>query len=136
MLKIPEWLAQANRRMPVFPPSLCASLLVNHLMIGRGHAPSGMEDGQCVELEVLDLGARVRLVWQQSRFVPARSEQPQVRIAATADDFLKLARREEDPDTLFFQRRLLLDGDTELGLRLKNWLDSLEMPAWLTRLPV
>ncbi|MCK5525074.1 MAG: SCP2 sterol-binding domain-containing protein [Thiomargarita sp.] len=41
-------------------------------------------------------------------------------------DFLLLATRREDPDTLFFNRRLRLSGNTELGLYLKNFLDSLE----------
>jgi hypothetical protein len=35
-----------------------------------------------------------------------------------------LALRREDPDTLFFTRRLVLEGDTELGLALKNALDA------------
>lgn len=41
-------------------------------------------------------------------------------------DFMLLATRREDPDTLFFNRRLRLGGDTELGLYIKNFLDSLE----------
>ncbi len=41
-------------------------------------------------------------------------------------DFLLLATRREDPDTLFFNRRLRLGGNTELGLYLKNFLDALE----------
>lgn len=41
-------------------------------------------------------------------------------------DFMLLATRQEDPDTLFFNRRLRLGGDTELGLYMKNFLDSLE----------
>jgi len=40
--------------------------------------------------------------------------------------FLALALRREDPDTLFFSRRLVLEGDTELGLALKNALDALD----------
>lgn len=40
--------------------------------------------------------------------------------------FATLASRTEDPDTLFFQRRLMIEGDTELGLALKNLLDSLD----------
>ena len=32
--------------------------------------------------------------------------------------------RLEDPDTLFFSRRLVIEGDTELGLALKNALDA------------
>jgi len=40
--------------------------------------------------------------------------------------FRTLARREQDPDQLFFQRKLVIEGDTELGLGLKNLLDSLD----------
>ncbi|MDI9244145.1 SCP2 sterol-binding domain-containing protein [Marinobacter sp. CHS3-4] len=40
--------------------------------------------------------------------------------------FKTLAERRQDPDQLFFQRRLVIEGDTELGLGLKNLLDSLE----------
>lgn len=40
--------------------------------------------------------------------------------------FKTLAERKQDPDQLFFQRRLVIEGDTELGLALKNLLDSLE----------
>jgi predicted lipid carrier protein YhbT len=39
-----------------------------------------------------------------------------------------LARRQEDPDTLFFSRRLSMEGDTELGLLVKNTIDSIELP--------
>jgi len=34
--------------------------------------------------------------------------------------------REEDPDTLFFNRKLVIEGDTELGLIVKNLLDSID----------
>ena len=42
-----------------------------------------------------------------------------------------MATRRVDPDTLFFERRLSIDGDTETGLRLKNLLDAVELPRWL-----
>ncbi|HLV27960.1 MAG TPA: SCP2 sterol-binding domain-containing protein, partial [Burkholderiaceae bacterium] len=38
-----------------------------------------------------------------------------------------LIQRGEDPDTLFFSRRLVMEGDTELGLLVKNTLDALDM---------
>lgn len=41
-----------------------------------------------------------------------------------------LAQRQEDPDTLFFNRRLSMEGDTELGLVVKNTLDGLELPVF------
>ncbi|MGM0571155.1 SCP2 domain-containing protein [Marinobacter sp.] len=40
--------------------------------------------------------------------------------------FYKLANRKLDPDQLFFQRKLIIEGDTELGLGIKNLLDSLD----------
>jgi len=42
-------------------------------------------------------------------------------------EFLLLITRQEDPDTLFFQRRLQINGDTELGLSIKNMLDTIDM---------
>jgi predicted lipid carrier protein YhbT len=41
-------------------------------------------------------------------------------------DFVLLATRQADPDTLFFQRRIRIEGDTELGLGVKNTMDSMD----------
>lgn len=46
-------------------------------------------------------------------------------VRGSATDLLLLAGRLEDADTLFFQRRLVLTGDTELGLTARNLLDRL-----------
>jgi predicted lipid carrier protein YhbT len=55
------------------------------------------------------------------------SEQSEVAltIAATSEGFIRLARGQDDPDRLFFERKLLMQGDTELGLVLKNTLDAI-----------
>lgn len=50
-----------------------------------------------------------------------------VRIAASIDDFVLLANQQADPDTLFFQRRLVIEGDTELGLVVKNLIFGSEL---------
>ncbi|GGE54708.1 hypothetical protein GCM10011533_03960 [Streptosporangium jomthongense] len=47
-------------------------------------------------------------------------------IRGSLSAFKTLSERKQDPDQLFFQRRLVIEGDTELGLALKNLLDSLE----------
>ncbi|TNE78074.1 MAG: hypothetical protein EP339_04660, partial [Gammaproteobacteria bacterium] len=47
-------------------------------------------------------------------------------IRGSLSAFVTLAERRQDPDQLFFQRRLVIEGDTELGLALKNLLDGLE----------
>ncbi len=47
-------------------------------------------------------------------------------IEGTAYDYLLLITGREDPDTLFFQRRLRMSGDTALGVHLKNFLASVD----------
>lgn len=47
--------------------------------------------------------------------------------AGNSREFLLLASRREDPDTLFFQRRLTIEGNTELGLQVKNLIDSIDL---------
>jgi predicted lipid carrier protein YhbT len=47
-----------------------------------------------------------------------------------------LLTRREDPDALFFSRRLVSEGDTELGLTVKNLLDALDPDTVLNRLPL
>ena len=66
-----------------------------------------------------------------------RGDKADVSIRGQWKEFLLLASRQEDPDTLFFRRRLVIEGDTDLGLAIKNLLDSLDpddMPAWLWQL--
>lgn len=77
-------------------------------------------------IEVSDLGLRWVVSLCAGRMqvcAPETSAEATVRGSAT--DLLLLASRREDADTLFFQRRLVLTGDTELGLTARNLLDQL-----------
>lgn len=58
-----------------------------------------------------------------------------VTFTATAQDFARLSLRREDPDTLFFNRRLVIEGDTDLGLQVKNLLDTVELEAAARAMP-
>ena len=61
-----------------------------------------------------------------------------VTIRGKSEYFVALCLRQEDPDTFFFRRRLSIRGDTELGVALKNFLDSLEradLPPVLHQMP-
>ncbi len=49
---------------------------------------------------------------------------PEVTFAGDVNSFLTLLTRKQDPDTLFFKRKLIITGDTELGLLIKNFLDD------------
>jgi predicted lipid carrier protein YhbT len=80
-----------------------------------------------LQIAVTDLALDYRLTLEKGQLAAASpGRTPDVRFGGTAREFLALALNHEDPDTLFFQRRLQLEGDTELGLEIKNFLYSLE----------
>ncbi len=84
--------------------------------------------GMVVWVEVRDAGIRFTLTLTHRALRPAPPrESPDLRIAGDVYDFLLLLSRREDADTLFFRRRLIMEGDTELGLLVKNMLDALDV---------
>lgn len=80
--------------------------------------------GRRIGIEVSDLGLRWVLTLEGERLRPS-TEAAEATVSGPVTDLLLLASRLEDADTLFFQRRLMLTGDTELGLLLRNLLDRL-----------
>jgi predicted lipid carrier protein YhbT len=80
--------------------------------------------GRRLGIEVGDLGLCWVLTLRDGRLVVV-DEQPEASVRGSATDLLLLASRLEDADTLFFQRSLVLTGDTELGLTARNLLDRL-----------
>lgn len=52
--------------------------------------------------------------------------EPDTEIKLDSDAIIKILTKQVDPDTLFFQRRLLILGDMDLGHEVKNTLDAIE----------
>lgn len=125
-LILPRWLPALVSRLPQYPPAVAVAIMCG---LRWGDALSGAAlpaaEGKVVEIFVRDAGLSLQFRMQKEGITACRGIQAQIRICASADDFLALALREEDPDTLFFSRRLTIEGDTELGLLLKNTLDTL-----------
>ena len=93
-----------------------------------------LADGELEFLEGRWLSINVRyigLLWYTSvvdgRLVVSQQADADVSFSADASDLLMIAARKQDPDTLFFQRRLVIEGDTELGLYVKNLMDAIEL---------
>lgn len=89
-------------------------------------------DGRWIRIEITDLHIGWSLRVERGRLGIDAQAPADVRVAAAWRDLLMLASRHEDPDALFFRRRLVIDGDTELGLAVKNLIDGLdvqELPA-------
>lgn len=82
-------------------------------------------EGRRISLTIADLSVTLSLTLESQRLLLCR-EKGEATIRGGWREFLCLATRREDPDSLFFQRRLIIEGDTELGLTLKNLLDGCE----------
>lgn len=80
--------------------------------------------GRRLGIEVSDLGLRWVLARHGDR-LHVVDDAPEACVRGNAADLLLLAGRMEDADTLFFQRALVLTGDTELGLTARNLLERL-----------
>ncbi len=129
-LVVPAAIGRAVARLPQLPPTL---LLVTGLNLALGHIlPREQLEpllGKHLRIRVSDAGLSLDFGLTARGFVPTPPHpDPDLVVSATARDFLALALREEDPDTLFFSRRLLMEGDTDLGLLVKNTLDAVELP--------
>lgn len=84
-------------------------------------------DARWLKIEVRDLGLSWFMTVDSGRLVVSQQAEADVIFSGDANDLVLIAARKEDPDTLFFQRRLRIEGDTELGLYVKNLMDSIEL---------
>jgi predicted lipid carrier protein YhbT len=128
--ELPRLVGSINARLPQLPPTLGLVTALN-LALDRILPRDTLEPltGKLVCLRVTDGGLTLNFTLTEKGFRPAvSSSKPDLMISARARDFLALALREEDPDTLFFNRRLLMEGDTDLGLLVKNTLDAVDWP--------
>jgi len=123
---------------PVFPRTLAApfallpavlhgravATALNRVLGGALHAGElDFLDGRTLRIVVEDMRLRFCLTLVRDRLAALPDTPvPDLAISGSLHTFLLMAARREDPDTLFFQRLLRMEGDTELGLALKNFL--------------
>lgn len=81
---------------------------------------------------IKDLGVNCSIRYRNKSVLVAEAlSNPHLRFSADSYDLLLIATQKLDPDMLFFQRRLEMNGDTELGLGIKNMLASIELHSQL-----
>ena len=127
-ITLPHLMSRLGRLLPSMPPELALVITLNQLL-KRNILPAQMDllAGHTFEVDVLDAGLTLRFAANENRFrLDHGHHKPDLRFAANTADFARMMLREEDPDTLFFNRRLIIEGDTELGLIVKNLLDSID----------
>ena len=129
-LLLPQPVGALLSRLPAYPGSLLfVSALNVALRPQLATDVTAMLVGKRLRLRVTDAQWAFDFEWRKDRFSATQNTgEADLTISASAHDFVLLARRLEDPDTLFFSRRLSMEGDTELGLLVKNTLDAIELP--------
>lgn len=136
LLPPPARLAPLLRRIPAAWQARLLEAAMQRVLAGPlAKGALDMLDSRRLGIEASDLGLRWVVQLRGGRMVACKPDTAaESTVSGTATDLLLLASRREDADTLFFQRRLLLTGDTELGLTARNLLDQLpwqEIPLGL-----
>lgn len=114
-------------------PNALHGMMIAHvfnLMIGPQAITTRARElhGRRIGIAITDTGNRWCFLIANGRLYSTNDalERCEVSIRGTLAVFLRLATRTEDPDTLFFNRQLIIEGATETGLAVKNFLDSLD----------
>lgn len=137
--KLPDFIASLGQKLPQWPHALVLVGALNAALKMKllPESELAMLEDKLFRVRVLDTGGEASYTYRSGLFRPVfRPErEPDLAFAANLSAFLQLLARQEDPDTLFFNRELEITGDTELGLIVKNMLDAVEWPK-LPRLPL
>ena len=120
-------LQQGVRWLPAAVVAAAMEQPMNHILrTERQRGAFAFLRQQWVQIEVSDyaLTFYVRCTERQRLQVSLAPQTAVVRMRSDSRSMQQMMLQQVDPDTLFFQRKLLLTGDTEIGLQLKNLLDT------------
>ncbi len=135
---LPPLVARVGARLPQWPHAVALTAALNAVVRMKVLPEDDLAllENRSFLIDVLDTGGRAAFTFRGGWFRPlfAIPETPDLAFRANLSAFLQLAARQEDPDTLFLKRALAIEGDTELGLIVKNMLDAVEWPSlpWKT----
>lgn len=138
--KLPNFIASLGQKLPQWPHALALVAGLNAALKMKllPESELGALEDKLFRVRVLDTGGEATYTYRNGLFRPVfRPErEPDLAFAANLSAYLQMLARQEDPDTLFFNRELEITGDTELGLIVKNMLDAIEWPQLSAKLPL
>ncbi|WP_309472389.1 ubiquinone anaerobic biosynthesis accessory factor UbiT [Psychromonas sp. B3M02] len=127
VINAPRALSFPSRLIPFYVQQKGLSLILNQLFseeIKEGEL--AFLKGKWLTISIDDLSVRWQVSFTDQLIIKPDDGISDVSFTANVNDLILIAGRKEDPDTLFFQRRLNIEGDTELGLEVKNLLDNID----------
>lgn len=137
--KLPAFVSVIGSKLPQWPHALFLTTALNSAAKLKLLPEDSLAllEGRSFFVEVLDTGGQACFTYRNRLFRPlfVVPDAPDLSFRANLSAFLQLIARQEDPDTLFFNRELSIEGDTELGLVVKNMLDAIEWPQLPTQWP-
>ncbi len=137
--QLPGFVARIGEKLPQWPHAVALTAALN-AAAKLGVLPEdslAQLDGKTFVVQVYDTGGQAAFAYRGGLFRPlfAIPQTPDLAFRANLSAFLQVASRQEDPDTLFFNRELSIEGDTELGLIVKNMLDAIDPSQFRPALP-
>lgn len=128
----PKLVGLPLRLLPDFLTNKPLTKIINRIF------SSAIEEGdfdfleeRCLKIHIDDIDIEFFIYFDGEKLQACPPRHYDVEFRGNAKSFILLASRREDPDTLFFQRKLMIEGDTEMGLGIKNLIDSLELEQLL-----
>lgn len=129
--QLPGFVARIGVKLPQWPHAVALTAALNAAAKLNLLPEDSLEKlaGKTFVVQVYDTGGQAAFTYRGGVFRPlfAIPETPDLAFRANLSAFLQVASRQEDPDTLFFNRELSIEGDTELGLVVKNMLDAVDV---------
>ena len=119
-LALVKLLRRPLRHVPCAVQQAVLGPLLAHVFAARaGEGELDFLGGRTLAIDIRDLGLCWHVTLAGGRLaLVARDGEATARVSGDMLAFLQLAAREEDADTLFFQRRLVMQGDTGVGTSL------------------
>ncbi len=137
--RLPGFVARIGEKLPQRPHAVALTTAMSAAAKMKLLPEDSLDalEGKTFLVQVYDTGGQAAFTCRGGYFRPlfAIPESPDLAFRANLSAFLQVASRQEDPDTLFFNRELSIEGDTELGLVVKNMLDAVDLDRLTPRLP-
>ncbi|MFN4341872.1 MAG: SCP2 domain-containing protein [Azonexus sp.] len=138
--RLPGLIARIGQKLPQWPHALVLVAGLNAALKMKLLPESELDalTDKLFRVRILDTGGEASYTYRNGLFRPVFRplREPDLAFAANLSAYLQMLARQEDPDTLFFNRELEITGDTELGLIVKNMLDAIEWPSLSAKLPL
>lgn len=138
----PEQLCLVATRMPQQLNRMMVQKLLNNAFAEQiSDGDFEFLEGRLLQVEIIDAHLFIGLSYGHNKISCKHFNQhpcsSDVTLSVDTLSAITLIQQEVDPDTLFFQRKLKINGDTELAHHVKNTIDTLDpevIPSFLLKL--